>query len=181
MTFITSLSAAFVFGTISFWILAAIYSLIALYSVKEDQFGFLSFLSVLLVLGFFLVSPTISWPAVLIFSFVYILIGGAWSVFKWWKYVKNCIEKYKKKIIEINSSSRTGENLENNLKYAKNDLENEITVNYYKNDIVCWIAFWPYSAFWDLSGNLISSLYDSLTNCYKNISNRALKNLAGEP
>lgn len=83
---------------------------------------------------------------------LYIFIGSCWSLFRWKQHVdKNVEEIIKEDLHERYSTSR-------------------LSPSYHKSEITSWIVYWPWSAFWQLSGNFFNNLFALLVGFYTKIT-----------
>ena len=39
---------------------------------------------------------------------------------------------------------------------------------------IFWIAYWPWSAFWEITRNLFTNIYESLLGVYQGVTDKAL-------
>lgn len=104
----------------------------------------------------------LSWQAIATILVGYVLVGIVWSLFKWNRYVNAKI----KEVIERYGS------WENAIKSLV--IIHEISPSYNKSKLIGWIAWWPWSMFWDLSGDFFTMLYEGMTNAYQKITDNAI-------
>lgn len=115
---------------------------------------------------------------ILLGAVIFFMIGGLWSVFRWWRYVVNIRDAF----IVFRD-----EQLENNPSYTQADLVSKF-VSYGPTDItsfpprasanqskICmWILLWPFSVvhwiFADLMSSVVKYIAQSLTSVYARIT-----------
>ena len=102
------------------------------------------------------------WQTIALVLASYAVIGVIWSTYKWYRYVNKKAALYH-------------ENYGNVLSRHETDLlKSEIKVSYHKSRLIGWIAFWPWSLSWALTGDFFNMLYDSMVHVYQGIADRAL-------
>ncbi len=164
----------------SFWILLLVefILLLALVEYEKPELGFLSLLGVGILLKVFadvnLLFMVVEhpWHASL-GALVYLVIGTAWSIFKWYFFVRNRREEYFKAKEDFQkdlNQDRKVEEWEKSYEKArflnrKKTLEPLPGEN--KSRILMWMAYWPWSAIWTLINDSIKKTYKFI---YENIS-----------
>lgn len=153
---ITSIFEFFALGTLGFWILSAILSVVFIACIENDSRWFPTVVLVGLGLAYWkqLAALALGWQAVLIGVIAYTIIGVAWSFFRWYRYIQQAVKQDK--------------NL-NHGDYA-------ISVSHNANRITGWIAYWPWSMLWNLTGDFFTTISERLTSVYQNISKRVVEN-----
>jgi di/tricarboxylate transporter len=156
------ITAALAFGTFWFWVLTLVISVIVIACVENEHYSFPT-LSLLVFGGLYwkyiVAAP---WQTLAIIVGVFAICGVVWSVFKWNQRVNRVVAKYRQ---------RFGNSLTENI---MRDLKSEISVSNNKSLLTGWIAFWPWSLIWSLTGDFFNMLYDTMTNVYQHITNRGL-------
>ena len=164
---IETITAALAVGTIWFWLLTLIVSTIIITSVENDHYV-LPTIALFVVGGLYwkyiLIAP---WQTIGIVLGAFALLGVAWSVFKWNQYVNRIVQEYKKDGNVLSSSDML-------------KLKNDISVSNNKARLTGWIAFWPWSLIWSLTGDFFNMLYEAMINVYESITNRALSKFSVE-
>jgi hypothetical protein len=154
---IETILSALAVGTFWFWFTVVISSIIFIASIENDHYATPSILAI--VLG------ALFWKTIIAIAIVigiYALVGIVWSLFKWFRYVQK---------ISTQFTERYGKTLtESQLR----DLKNEVRVSQHKARLTGWIAWWPWSLTWGLTGDLFNSLYDFMVNIYQKIVDSAL-------
>lgn len=148
-------------GTFWFWAIMAIFFIATIISLENNTIGWPVFLTVVVGAIYYkdIFNLLANWQVLLVFFLVYVSCGVAWSFYKWLHHVKKYIAENKNK--------------------CKQDLKNAFTldVSYNKARIIGWIVYWPCSAFWTLTGDFFTNLFDMLRNSYQNIVDKQLDKL----
>ena len=128
-------------------------------SVENDKYGFAIFTTVLGAIIFHAQIWAVmqSWPLMLACIAAYGVIGGAWSIYRWFKYCK--------KYIEVHQPYKTIEP-ENRERYYADCL----SPKKHKSRVMGWILFWPWSFVWNIIGDFVTSIYDALKRVYEKIA-----------
>ena len=159
----TPLLEFFAIGTLGFWGLITLISIVFIACIENDKYTFPTIL--FLVFGLIYWKPVSSfhmdWRAISLGVLIYLVAGVAWSIFRWFRYVKTNVAEYN----ESPSESH----------YA--DLKWKIDAHHNKSRITAWIAYWPWSLVWNIIGDVCVTIYEHLQGVYQNISHKALKNI----
>lgn len=177
----------FLIGTVGFYIVTAIFSLVFIIVLCEETiFGlfvagivytlFLQFLAGINVYDVFVSNP---WY-ILMFLLVYIIVGVPWSFFKFYSYLNNVVKP------DLLEKGRKGESFEVYLmrlkqddSYAYKHVMGKLSLETYKNKIIRWMAFWPISVLVSLKyilKDVFTFIYDTITKkMYQKILNTVLK------
>ena len=159
---ITALIEALAFGTFWFWLLAFISSIVIIACVENEHYPFPSIL--LIVLGAIYWKPIVAmpWQTILVAIGIFAVVGLLWSAFKWHRYITKIAREYRERNGNILPES------------CLRDLKNAMSVSRHKAMLTGWIAFWPWSMLWSLTGDFFNMLYDAMTNVYQKITDNAL-------
>lgn len=157
-TILTSLA----FGTIWFWLLASIASIIIISCVEHEHYPTPSIVAILL--GIIYWKQIVAAPGQVIAAVigVFVLAGLFWSVFKWFRYVNKTTTHYS----DLYGNTLTDSQMR--------DLKSEISVSQHKAMVTSWIMFWPWSLLWALTGDFFNMLYEAMTNIYQKITDHGL-------
>lgn len=181
----------FVFGTFWFWALFILANLI-LFAFTEFKSGGLATMLVVFVLCL------LQWYGdIHVFTFIfenplicvllgvgYFATGTAWSVVKWWFYVK----QQKRLYDEVRHRFCIDKNLDENnpipddfkdafKSYCVYNSRIEICpqVSNHKSDVFLWIGYWPWSMLWTILNDpitrLIKNIYHMISGFLQKISN----------
>jgi hypothetical protein len=157
-TILTSLAV----GTIWFYLIIAIASVIFIACIEHDHYGTPTVLSILLAILYWKAFVTLSLPTIAIIVGGYALAGIIWSVYRWYRHVQQVAFTYREKYgLTLTPSQKSG-------------LKSEIRVSDHKSRITAWIAYWPWSLLWNITGDFFSMLYDAMVNAYQHIADHAL-------
>jgi hypothetical protein len=171
---IETLFTFFTLGTFGFWLLMAIASVIFISSIENDHYTFPSIILALIGIAYWkpLMSLALDWRGIVACIIGYVVIGMAWSVYRWFRYVKVKIDKYKDEYPDAPVDGG---------RYTHYDtLENSVEVSNNKARITSWIIYWPWSLIWNITGDFFTMVYESMTSIYTNISKKYLDNLKSE-
>ncbi len=185
-------------GTIGFWILVGIVSLLLIAAVEYEKPGWATFslivaFTLLWLLGDVnIVALALSNPLLAVGVVAgYFVIGALWSVGKWWFFVRKCREKYddfRKEFLVRKNFSVSGP-IPDSLKkdwteYCSSGygriyscLKPEVGKN--KARILTWMVYWPWSMFWTLLNDpvkyMFKWIYQQLRAVYQRIADSAFK------
>lgn len=161
---IESILALFALGTLWFWVLLAVLSIIFIAAIENEKY----FVPTLITIGFAgaywkaFSALSLDWRAVAIGVGIYALMGILWSVFRWFKFVKSAAGEYRKKADGILTQSQLS------------DLRREIGVSNNKSRITAWVAYWPWSLIWNITGDFFTMIYENLEGLYQKIADHAI-------
>lgn len=166
---IESLLAALAIGTVWFWVIAVIASVLIIACVEHEHYPTPSIVAILLAIIYWKPITAAPWQTIGIVVGGFVLAGILWSVFNWFRFVQKKTNYYREKY----GDTLTAEQM--------SDLKESIKVSSHKAQITGWIAFWPWSLFWTLTGDFFNMIYDAMVNVYQNIANRALGKFTVKP
>lgn len=168
---ITTILEFFALGTIGFWILCSLISVIFIIALENENRWFPSILSVAFGLIYWKALSTLAldWHAIAIGVLVYAVVGVLWSIFRWVRFIKNISDKYRRDY---------GGTLSDN-KFQ--DLKREVNPTKHKGRITGWIAYWPWSMLWNVTGDFFKMIYEGLQGVYSNLSDKALGKFVVQP
>jgi len=159
---IETLLSAFAFGTFWFWLLATITSIIIISCVENEHYPTPSIVAILLGIVYWKAIVAAPWHVIALVAGVFVLFGLLWSVFKWFRHVNKTVAQYR---------NDYGTTLD---KSQMDGLKSECSAFKHKAMITGWIAFWPWSLLWSLTGDFFHMLYDAMTNIYQKISDHGV-------
>lgn len=111
---------------------------------------------------------------------VYFIVGGIWSIFKWWRFNVD-IKKQYDEIIAKNPNASMSAILNSFEGYAYNDI---LTIpplaSNMKSKIVMWIVSWPLSIITWILGDLIVSICNSIYDILGNVYSKITKSIFGD-
>lgn len=141
------------------------------------------------IMGYIINNPSI----VIIFTFLYLVVGAIWSAYKWITYILNWKKVYKKtkeyffnlpennNIAEDEVSENWKEErqitLSNGIMY---DLRSIPSALNFKSKIIKWIVYWPFSMFLYLIIDLVRDVLEHLFNLIKSIYKKITLNILGD-
>lgn len=173
------------FGGIIFWLILAAYVIAVILCIESDGKSILSWpITLTLVLAglFYLMyrAPLAErfggftlGGALSVFG-LYLVAGIVWSFFKWFKFLKNAKKKYDKEVLRVEDVNKD--------KKAKGQDKYCIpppNIEYYiplasenKEQLSCWILFWPFSGLRYMMGNLLVDLLHAITDAFAGTYNK---------
>ena len=203
--FFGTIFGAFLFGTVGFYIVAALFIIWGFYLMeKESLFGIvvsmiLFFLFMQFLAKYNIVASVAYNPWRLLWIPGYFAVGFGWSFIKWWLYVNKAADKFRdmkdkfleqhgkeydsNKIYSQQTSSATGCNLKEEWdRYIQFKGEAKPPLaKMNKGRITSWIIYWPFSFLWSLLNDIIKKIVRQLVTTfqkvYQFISDRAFKGL----
>ncbi len=195
----------FVIGTLWFWLLLAAAAVVMAVCVAREAFGraTLTLVATLAVLTLFGDFNVLSWlrhhsVSFLIYLSVYLAAGTAWSVAKWWFFVRNLRAGYdegKLRFLRENKVDGTAIPAELREGWRRNahrympdrlgrlapDISEGVVprARDYKGKIMSWMIYWPLSLIGTLIDDPIRKLFQAIFNAiqgaFQRISDRAFK------
>lgn len=149
-------------GTYGFWLFLSILSIFFIYCNENDHRIAPNLLFIGTIVIYWKSLVTLDWQ-LLVGTFVgYLVMGIAWSVFKWMRFVSHKVDEYKEKY---------GSNLTDDQRIS---LKRDLNVTYHKSRVTGWITFWPWGIIWTLTGDLWNALYDAMKSTYEKISDSGM-------
>ncbi|MCK5017609.1 MAG: hypothetical protein KAS32_11135 [Candidatus Peribacteraceae bacterium] len=180
----------FVFGSIGFYILAAIEVILLAIFVDDDHpmpgWAGMSFIVSLLVLNFFgtpIIQPIIDDPSVLFeWGVIYIAVGLAWSLGKYYFYLIRRRRKFKEKkdiFFDINPEKKYDDwlaHMDHNFGYSNSEYT-EFGKN--KPRIIFWMTYWPFSLLStllkDIVRKMFEEIYEFFSGLFKEMFRKVMK------
>ena len=159
---IEALITALAFGTVWFWIVALVASIIIIACVENMHYPTPSIVAILLGAIYWKSIVALPWHTLLIAVLAYVLAGIAWSTFNWYRFCSKKVLYYREKCGDGLTASQM------------KDLKDDLLVSQHKAMLTGWIAFWPWSLVWSFTGDFFVMIYEAMTNVYQNIANRAI-------
>jgi len=157
------------------WAYFTLLSIIFIASVENDSYiaAVIIMIIGIVVYASQIVAILTSWKLTLIAIGIYAIVGGGWSVFRWFKYCKKYIQDNPTNTIPdyFFQEYKTLEFSEVHQKYY----ELQLAIINNKSQIMGWIIFWPWSLFWHVIGDFFTFIYDLLHNTYKKVADLAIK------
>ncbi len=154
---IDSILSLFAVGSFLFW--ALMFALISIFTISVERNSHFWAISATIITGIIYWNQISdwSWKICTIGALVYVIFGTIWSVWRW----KNFVEK---KVEEYNNGNR----------YGIAHLKQEVSPKNNKSQLIAWIIYWPFSAIWNLIGDVVTTVYNSMVGFYNSITERAL-------
>ena len=138
------------------WIVAVFLWGIYTWAVEQDSYVW----SLIFTVGFIIIywnwiaTIFINWQLTLFVLGGYLLAGAIWSVYRWFRkcrtFVKNNPDKEKKW-------------------YKQRLLPSEN-----KSQITGWIVYWPFSLVWNIVGDFLTTIFDSLQHVYEKVTDSVI-------
>jgi hypothetical protein len=165
------------------WIVAVILFLILVALIENGQLGWsigVVAAVVLLVAYGTGVTIALAWTfftahpiALLIGAVGYFAVGAAWSVIKWWAFVRKLFRRIAggEQVFDVNDG------------YDRRKLgpENPPKVANHKEDITTWMSFWPISMAWTIVDDpvrrICTEIYHSLSGFLQGIADKQFNKL----
>ena len=166
---IETILTAFAFGTIWFWLLATVASIIIISCVENEHYPTPSIVAILLGIVYWKQIVAAPWHVIALVIGVFALCGLLWSTFKWFRFVNKQVARFR----ELYGTALDERQMR--------ELKEEISVSNHKATITGWIAFWPWSLLWSLTGDFFNTLYDAMTNIYQKITDHGVKKFSVKP
>ena len=161
---INTLLTAIGIGTIWFWVITFVASIIFIASIENDHYKTPTAVLALLGLIYWkdITATGYGWQTIVIAIAIYAIVGIIWSAFRWFKYVKSHAEEYRKIYGNTLKEDRMRE------------LKRMVDVTDNKSKIVGWVAWWPWSMFWNLLGDFFTFVYEQVQGIYQKIADKAV-------
>lgn len=191
----------FALGTFWFWVLVAVHFCVLLALIEYEKTGWATFTMIatfaaLYFLGDFnVITAALRNPGLTAaLAGGYFAAGTAWSVAKWWFFVRRCREDYDKQKAEfLRHNGIEGTAIPDNLKtkwkeslgygYGRNSHRRSDNVipkaGDHKSRIMAWMCYWPWSMVWTLINDpvkrVFKQIYLQIQGIMQSISNRAFR------
>lgn len=166
----------FVVGSIGFWLLIGLASIMLFYCVEEDRGGLAttSIIATLFLLYFFGDLNIFGWAIenflMLVLSIGgYFVVGTIWAIVKWWFFVRRNREKYDDaKAKFLRDEGIEGTSIPDD---QKKDWKSHISSSYnrgfeikpearkHKSRVLTWMTYWPWSMVWTLIDDPVKKLF----------------------
>lgn len=159
---IESLLAALAVGTIWFWIICVISSIIFIACIEHDHYSTPTVLAIILGIIYWKAIAAFGLPAIALTIAIYAVVGMLWFLFRWFRHVNKEVVKYHEKYGKELTQSQTS------------DLKNDVSVSQNKSRIMGWIAYWPWSLTWSLTGDFFNMCYDAMSGWYQKIAEHGM-------
>ena len=206
IAFFGTIFGFFLFGTIGFYIAAALFIIWGFYIIeKESLFGVIVSIIIFTIFMQFIAKcnifvSVVENPWLLLWIPGYFAIGFAWSFVKWWLFVNKAADKLRElkdeflkehtdKTFDTNkkyseqASIRSGRNLKeewDSFIRFKDDVKRP-SAKENKGRITTWVIYWPFSFLWSLLNDLIKRIVREIVKTfqkfYQKISDKAFKGL----
>ena len=196
--------AFFVFGTLWFWVVSAAFFGLMIYWTEDDSnffagIGLAAFVwTMASVNGFSIIASPWLWAK---WAAIYFVIGTVWSFFKWVSYsykVRDQLRKHKDTFIKKTRVTLRANGTFEDTDFAgfadylndqhylgynrsietRSDVEPAMSDNF--GDMVRWIVWWPFSAFWTILNDPIRRIAEFIVKrfqgVYESISGFVFKN-----
>jgi hypothetical protein len=151
----------FALGAVGFWIALLVLTIAVIAALETDSFGWLTLTTVGLVMLALPTASHVSMVVILELAGAYILVGGVWSIYKWWRHTNKVVDEARRLQQQYPDSF-------NNRQYTW-----RINPTNNKAKITAWIAYWPWSLLWALTHDIFNTIYDCLVGVYEKITLKA--------
>jgi hypothetical protein len=156
-------------GTLGFWIFLGV-CLVLMGILLENEYEFwASAILLILVVAY---GHHFSLAALLVGGLSYLIVGGIWSLGKWYLFVQDYVQNRDKNEHKSWSSDKLTkeEQDEQWVKQAKTYLR----PNNHKSKITGWISAWPVSIVWTVIRDSVKTVYNNLSKQYEKIVDNCL-------
>jgi hypothetical protein len=177
------MSTWFFFSEVWFWLILAGIVIETICVAKENSFLATASLLVFLLalqfgakvnVGSYIVTH---WQWVLIGCGTYFVVGPIWSFVKWYLFLLDARDVRDAKKAEFFASSSPRVDEAAWLKFIGNQFPPK--AKEHREKIVCWIAFWPFSALWtaldDVVERIAKIIFNMFSGWYQSLSNHVFR------
>lgn len=116
-----------------------------------------------------------SWQLLGISFLVYVVAGAFWASFRWGRLIKKCITEQRipqyDGRLEITPTT--------NKSLLEKELRAKLVPSKFKSQLMGWVVFWPWSVFWNITGDFFNMLYENLTGLWTRQAKKALDKAFG--
>lgn len=198
-----AIGAFFVFGTLWFWVLGAAFFGALTYFTERDSYVSATILAIVVIWITASVNDVslfanpmlwLQWGA------IYLAVGAFWSFLKWFSFLnqeKDELRKIKQRFLNqtedvdlredgtfSNADFAKFAKFINDKMYGYRDIQNRSdlipSVGEHRNELVAWIVWWPFSAFWTILNDplrrLANFVVDRFRGMYESMASRVFKN-----
>ncbi len=198
-----AIGAFFVFGTLWFWVIGAAFFGLLTYFTEKDSYVAATIWAVVFIWivasvnNVSLFANPLLW---LQWGGIYLGVGAFWSLLKWFSFLnqeKDELRKIKQNFLNQDDTVTPRENGTFNdadfqkfafylNKYVPNyrSIQNRSdlipSVGEHRNELVAWIVWWPFSAFWTILNDplrrLANFVVERMRGVYESMASRVFKN-----
>jgi len=169
---LSTVLAFFVFPAAGFFLGLLALSVVYTIATETDSHGIAIFSTVLAIaLYWATISVAVAaWHLLLIGILVYLVLGGVWSVYRWLNYCRKFIQEHPYTItVEEYSSGRRV------LLTEEQYYKSELLPSKNRSRLIGWVAYWPWSLVWNITGDLLTTVYNLLVDIYKRTAERVIR------
>ncbi len=161
---ITTILEFFALGTFGFWALCSVLSIVFIACIENENHWFPTLASVGLAAIYWkgFVALGVTWQGLALGALIYVVAGMIWSVYRWFRYVKENADYIRQTFGNTLSASKLA------------DLKDKVSVINNKSRITGWIAYWPWSFVWNIIGDAVKTAFEWMQNIYQRITDHAL-------
>jgi hypothetical protein len=185
-----TVAAALVYGTALFWGLAVLETALlfsALDDEGDDYGGAIAAASLLIILLLFQFKSdtrpfTYLWThkgTVAIGAIAYLVIGGVWSIAKWWFVETNAFRRVKEDFLDRHRIAGQEIPTVHKAAWAEQIVREKSNPRRSQKRFMSWIAYWPWSLAWTLVNDplkrIARRIYNQLLSTYQRITDRVWK------
>lgn len=172
---LAAIFAFFVFPGIGFWLGIGFLSVVYTIATESDSHGFAIFST---ILGAILFWKTIAlgfavWPLLLLALVGYAVIGGVWSVYRWFRYCRQYIFENpfdKENVWDYKDGQKVRLT-------ATEHFKKKLRPSEHKSRLIGWIVYWPWLVIWNIVGDVVTGIYEALTNVYQKTADSVIKKI----
>ena len=198
-----AIGALFVFGSLWFWIVGiAFFGLLTYYTEKDSHV-----LATISAIVFIWIVASVNEVSLLAnpmlwlqWGGIYLGVGAFWSLLKWFSFLnqeKDELRKIKQRFLDENPDVKPRENgtftdsdfadfakFINDKIYGHRSVQNRSdlipSVGEHRTELVAWIVWWPFSAFWTILNDplrrLANFVVERMRGVYESMASRVFKN-----
>lgn len=174
---LTSILTFFLFPSWGFFLGILLLSVIYTVATEKNTHEFSIFATFAAIFLFWKNLPVVvsHWHILLILVLIYGVIGGLWSVFRWFRYCREYIGQNPAHVDSL--WEYVGGN---KVKITMNQYyKNKLSPKHHKSRLIGWVVYWPWSLVWNIIGDFVTGIYDVLSNTYQKVAesviNKAFK------
>lgn len=181
-----TLTSVLAFGTIGFWVLAVIASILLFAFIEAEEgsaatITLLLFLAIQQFFGFNVISYLVESPMRTLYLIGGYFVGGTiWSFIKWWFYVKDVRYRYD----EAREEKAPSMSKKEWAYYVANYGLSKPIASKSKEKILRWMSFWPWSLIWTLINDPVKkafrAIYQRIQGLLQSIADSAFEGTEGD-
>jgi hypothetical protein len=145
-------------------------------ATEKDIHGFAIFTAIVATIVYFkyIVTAFGYWQFLLLGLAVYTLIGGCWSVYRWFRYCREYIDLHP--LSSVDDIERYDYiNGQKVFLTTEQYYQQKLQPSKHKSKLISWIVYWPWSFVWNIIGDVVTHIYEMFANVYQRTTTAVIR------